>query len=203
MAKRKRKAGCGVPFTLGDNPTSPAHALLTATPEHLRHAAHTVEVRDRMSTGTPLSYGVKVEDTCPLAAYLRRGKLTWRQHEAGAAVARAWQRAVIPRRMTARWEERVSGNGADTSPAVTGAHGLWRLLERAGLASPVREGATLNLPGTARGSAGARAPMRLTPGGTIVLSVCGMEEWAGGTRNLDKLRESLDALADVLRIPRP
>lgn len=105
--------------------------------------------------------------------------------------------------MTARWEERGSGGGVDSSPAVTGAHGLFRLLEQAGLASPVREGATLNLPGIARNSAGARAPVWLTPGGTIVLSVCGMEEWAGGTRKLDKLHESLDALADVLRILRP
>ncbi|MGF7173219.1 hypothetical protein FHS63_000966 [Azospirillum doebereinerae] len=29
MAKRKRKAGYGVPFTLGDIPTNLAHALLT------------------------------------------------------------------------------------------------------------------------------------------------------------------------------
>ena len=44
--------------------------------------------------------------------------------------------------------------------------------------------------------------MRLTPDGPIVLSVCGIKEWAGSTRKLYKLRESLDALADMLRISR-
>jgi hypothetical protein len=44
--------------------------------------------------------------------------------------------------------------------------------------------------------------VRLTPTGHLLVEVCALEDWAGGTRRLVKLRGGLDRLADALKISR-
>lgn len=194
--RKGKRAGAARPFTLGqDAPTTTAQAMATATPERLRRAAHVVEVRDAADNGTPPSLGVRVLDACPLDAYRRRGVLDARQHDAGTWLARCFRKAVHQPSMTTCYGERLGGGGG-ADPMLDGRNTLWRVLRASGLARGPDTGAADAAPGKARAS------VVLTPMGEVAINVCGMEEWAGGTRNLAKLRAALDALADHLRIGR-
>lgn len=201
-ANRRIRNGAEPGAEPGMPPATPAQALRTVTPERLRQSAHLVEVRDRSDNGAPLSLGVRVLDACPLDAYLRRGMLDPRQHDAGQWLARCFRRAVHQPSMVANYGERLGGGGG-SDPMLDGRNTLWRVLLVTGLAEPGSAAAPLKthsriyetLPGT-------RARVVLTPAGHVALSVCGLEEWAGGTRNLAKLRTALDTLADHLRIGR-
>lgn len=195
-AKCRKRSGVDSAFI----PVTPAQALRMVAPERLGKAAHVVEVRDRLDNGAPSSLGVRVLDACPLDAYLRRGLLEQRQHDAGLWLARCFRRAVHQPSMVANYGERLGGGGG-SDPMVDGRNALWRVLLATGLAEEGAAAATIKthsrvydvLPG-------ARARVVLTPPGHVALSVCGLEEWAGGTRNLARLRTALDKVADLLRI---
>lgn len=165
---------------------------LGATPERARHNTLVVEPADMIGPRGPerAPPGVvrhRVTDGCPLDAYLRRGKLTLRQHDAGSALARAFLAAHIPPPTTACYEPRIpSGRGAGHGPAE-GSGGLLRLLVGAALAREDR----------------AEGRVTMTGEGRIAIQVCGYDEWAGGSRNIAKLVKALDAIADFLRIPKP
>jgi len=195
--RRDRRVGPGRPFTPGqDVPVTRDQALQTATPERLGHSAHVVEARDATDGGAPPSLGVRVLDACPLDAYRRRGVLDSRQHDAGAWLARCFRKAVHQPSMTTCYGERLGGGGG-ADPMLDGRNTLWRVLLASGLATKAAKGTAAGGGDALRDSG---AGMALTPTGVVAINVCGMEEWAGGTRNLAKLRAALDALADHLRI---
>jgi hypothetical protein len=161
-----------------------AVAATTVTPERAAKGAFSYEaVRDDEGRDTG-ARRVRFEDACPLDAYLRRGKIDWRQHDAGAWLARAYSRAVRSGPVGSSFKERVQGGGgAGNDPFVGSLHELRRNMLRAGLAFEQDDGTVaLNTPGR------------------IAMAVCCHEEWAGGSRNLDRLKDALDRLADALKI---
>lgn len=139
---------------------------------------------------------VRFTVTCPLDAYLHRDQINWRQHDAGAWLSRLYRRAVSSPIVAPRYAERVQTAFFARDVVRDGMTDLRLALVRSGLAST-------SLPDDAL-SAGpdATEDMRthLTAQGRSVIRVCCYEDWAGGTRNLDKLRSGLDLLADYLRI---
>jgi len=207
-AKQGKRATVAPTFTLGaDQPVTAGQARRTATPERLRHSPHSVEVRDPDRDGAPPALGLRILDACPLDAYLRRGMIDGRQHDAGSWLARCFKRAVHQPSMIAVYGERLGGGGG-SDPMMDGRNALWRVLLATGLAvagggaAAVKTGAgaragRTGTPLDAVPSTG-RSAVLLAPMGRVALSVCGMEEWAGGTRNMGKLRAALDALADHL-----
>ncbi|MBP2227552.1 hypothetical protein J2847_000832 [Azospirillum agricola] len=181
-------------------PTAVEEALQTTTPERLRRSLHVVEVRDGEGRGRQPPLGVRMLDATPLDAYRRRGVVDERQHEAGMWLARCFRRAVLQPSMIAVYGERMGGGGG-ADPMLDGRNILWNFLLASGLA--VRGGGAEAAKADARvreALPGARSPLVVTPLGHVALSVCGLEEWAGGTRNLNKLRSALDKVADHLRI---
>ncbi|MCG5239882.1 hypothetical protein [Azospirillum doebereinerae] len=191
-------------FILGvDQPVTAGQARRTATPERLRHSPHAVETRERKEDGAPPTLGLRILDACPLDAYLRRGMIDERQHDAGAWLARCFKRAVHQPSMIAVYGERLGGGGG-SDPMMDGRNALWRVLLATGLAvTDGKAASTKSTPGTAAAPSDAlppagRSAVLLAPMGRVALSVCGMEEWAGGTRNMGKLRTALDTLAEHL-----
>lgn len=188
----------------GEGPaTARAQALDTTTPERLaRSAHHSVEVRERTRGGMPSSHGVRIHDQTPLDAYARRGMLTERQTEAGRWLARCFRRAVYQPSTTTCYGVRL-GRGAGSDPMLDGREALWRVLLAAGLADANGTALPLRIQGrTVVAEGEVRAPIVLNRLGTVALSVCGLEEWAGGTRRLEALRKGLDRLADHVRAGR-
>lgn len=204
MSKRIRNKGVGratarLSVGEGDTPAAVDPVLCVATPERLEKSSYRIETRTG-GDGTQPCLGIRVLDACPLDAYLRRGALDQRQHDAGAWLARCFRRAVHQPSMVTHYGERLGGGGG-SDPMMDGRKTLWRVLLTTGLATtgdgrkPGKASACLE-----GGTVGGRSSVILTPTGQVALSVCGMEEWAGGTRNLGKLRTALDRLADHLRI---
>lgn len=204
MSKRIRSKGVGratarLSVGEGDTPAAVDPVLCAATPERLEKSPYRIETRTG-GDGKQPCLGIRVLDACPLDAYLRRGVLEQRQHDAGAWLARCFRRAVHQPSMVTHYGERLGGGGG-SDPMMDGRKTLWRVLLTTGLATtgdgrkPGKAPACLE-----GGAAGGRSSVILTPTGQVALSVCGLEEWAGGTRNLGKLRTALDRLADHLRI---
>ncbi|CAO3431241.1 hypothetical protein [Azospirillum doebereinerae] len=203
-AKSVKRTAATPGFILGvDRPVTAGQARRTATPERLRHSPHTVESRDREDDGPPPTLGLRILDSCPLDAYLRRGMIDERQHDAGAWLARCFKRAVHQPSMIAIYGERLGGGGG-SDPMMDGRNALWRVILAAGLAVTASTATSIKATAgaaTARIDAtlpAGRSAVLLTPAGRVALSVCGMEEWAGGTRNMGKLRAALDILAEHL-----
>lgn len=204
MSKRTKVKGVGRTAARafaggGDSPATAEQVLRTATPERLEKSPYRIETRSSGDGGQPC-LGVRVLDACPLDAYLRRGALDQRQHDAGTWLARCFRRAVHQPSMVTHYGERLGGGGG-SDPMMDGRKTLWRVLVTTGLAvtgDAQKSGKTLA--GLEGGGVGGRSPLLLTPMGQVALSVCGLEEWAGGTRNLGKLRSALDRLAAHLRI---
>lgn len=204
MSKRGSVKGVGraaarVSAGEGDASATVDHVLCTATPERLKKSTYRIETRTS-GDGKQPCLGIRVLDACPLDAYLRRGALDRRQHEAGTWLARCFRRAVHQPSMVTHYGERLGGGGG-SDPMMDGRKALWRVLLATGLAMTGDGQKFGKMPACLEGGAvGGRSSVILTPPGQVALSVCGLEEWAGGTRNLGKLRTALDRLADHLRI---
>jgi hypothetical protein len=167
------------------DPNFRANALAAAsvTPERAAKDAFTYEaVKDDEGRDTG-ARRVRFEDACPLDAYLRRNLIDWRQHDAGSWLARTHRRAVRSGPVGSAFQERVQGGSTGNNPFVGSLHEMRRNMLAAGLAFEADDGA-----------------ISLTVPGRIAVMVCCYEEWAGGTRNLDRLRDALDRLADALKI---
>lgn len=145
--------------------------------------------------------GARATATCPLDAYLLRGQIDWRQHDAGSTLHRLYRAAIASPPLVSRYKARVDGGGgANYAPTGPSRHVLRVLLE-AGLAERKRSVTPLLIEGrSGQHQEPLEAGITLNGKGHIVMAVCALEEWAGGTRRLDKLREGLSALAYAMRI---
>lgn len=126
------------------------------------------------------------KDRGPLLAYLARGKIEPLHYEAGEYIARVCHRAAsagVP--VTSRFAGRINTSAPGTpgrpSPAEGGRATLVRVMVDAGIAE-----------------AGAGGALLFTREGDVVTRVCGLGEWAGGTRKLTLLRKGLERVASHL-----
>ncbi|WP_336231924.1 hypothetical protein [Thalassospira sp. CH_XMU1458] len=155
-----------------------------------------VEVEDPVDENRT-TYSRRELDACPLDAYFRRGKISERQHLAGTKLYSLWRRVVCGRKITMNWAERVQG-GPSAVFGGDGAGQLWRMLVESGLASQVKADQVVFSLSGGEQCEPLRGPVVLNPIGRVAIEVCGQQEWAGGTRNISKLQEALDRVADVL-----
>lgn len=129
--------------------------------------------RDLRGNATQMRAKAKVE--CILDAYWRRCQIVDRQHEAGLVFRTYWHRAQGQPRVTTRYDPSPRFRAVDTdAPNVARTDAQRRLENALGALSKAQR--------------------------AVVVSVCGMDEWAGGTDRLDTLRRGLTALADLWRI---
>jgi hypothetical protein len=161
-----------------------AVAALSVTPERAAKGAfgfEAVETDEGRDTG---ERRVRFQDASPLDAYLRRKMIDWRQHDAGSWFSRAYRRTVRSGPVASSFSERIQCSLSVEGPYHGSSAEIQRAFLRASLAytDPLDGSFRLNVPGR------------------VVVSVCGFEEWAGGTRNLGRLRDALDRLADALLI---
>jgi hypothetical protein len=125
--------------------------------------------------GNPTALRAKAKVECILDAYWRRCQIVDRQHEAGLVFRTYWHRAQGAPRVTTRYDLSPRFRGAATDAVSVARSDAQRRLENAlGALSAAQR--------------------------TVVVAVCGMDEWAGGTDRLDTLRRGLTALADLWRI---
>jgi hypothetical protein len=138
---------------------------------------------------------------CVLDSYHTRMQINDRQLEAGLRLRALWRGAVYSESVTAAWAEAVSGGG---SGGTTRGDAIWAL-RRALLGADLADQRDQDMPLLVITSKGEFAepvtmPVRLRPAGHIVVAVCGIDEWAGGTRRLMALREGLTGLADYWKL---
>lgn len=165
-------------------------------------SAHAVVAADLSPGGIPLTYRVQILEPTVLDSYLRRRVISPREHEAGATLASIFTRAIHLPAVTAAYGEcRGGGGGADTG--IDGRKRLYAVLIKAGLAVRLQHEQPLVIELRDRVE---REPIMgaigLTNTGHIAISVCGYNEWAGGTRRIAGLRKALGALADLWEIPK-
>lgn len=132
------------------------------------------EVRERSGTGQPVSYGMRAKAECKLDAYWNRMLITWKQYQAGMVIRRLYLSARMQPRVTGSYGERIEGHG-DWMAAMSDAKNTLHA-------------AIHTLPGN---------PVNMK--GPVVL-VCCDDDWAGGTRKLNALRQGLDRLAEYFQI---
>ena len=129
--------------------------------------------RDLRDNATQMRAKAKVE--CILDAYWRRCQIIDRQHEAGLVFRTYWHRAQGAPRVTTRYDLSPRFRAIDSeAPNVARTDAQRRLENALGALSKAQR--------------------------AVVVAVCGMDEWAGGTDRLDTLRRGLTALADLWRI---
>lgn len=142
-----------------------------------QHGGVDMEPVDRALIGAVTAVRAHVRTECILDAYWRRMQIIDRQREAGMLFRTVWLRSVQMPRVSADYGTRVAmSTGSDELPVV--------------VASAKRRVADLSR-------------MLNREQLAVVIAVCGMDEWAGGTKRLDDLRDGLTRMADVLRIEMP
>lgn len=152
----------------------------------------------------PVSNGakrVRFVDVHPLDAYLRRGVIDWRQHDAGQWLARTYARAVTVRSGVASFNERVQSSLLPGTPVVDAMVELDRAFIAAGLATYAENPSPMRVK-MRSGEVCEEVQTRLifTREASVAIAVCAYGEWAGDKRPIDRLCRALDALADTLRI---
>jgi hypothetical protein len=137
--------------------------------------------------------GVREEHECILDRYLHRSLIHDRQHKAGMVFRGAWLRAALPCATTSAYgEQRGRGGGSTFDARIT----LRRILIEGKLGKESPRDEPLITTMTRERFDCVRLPVILNQRGHVALAVCGLDEWAGGTRRLDSLREGLTDLAD-------
>jgi len=174
------------------------------TPHRIRKGDAVVRP-DIDPNGAKIVRAVVTEPT-PLDRYHHRGQLSDRQFEAGQHLAELFHRAITLPRVTATFSPTGGGSGVghvvDTN--VDARRKLWSLLVASGLGHYIDDGTVFEVQRrSGRRSLDIRGPVGLNELGHLVVAVVGFEDWAGGTRRLDKLRAGLDAMADHWGIPDP
>lgn len=114
----------------------------------------------------------KARVECVLDAYWNRCQVAGRQHEAGMIFRTYWYRAHGVQRPTGRY----SGLGAAEVDSASRLDAQRRLTVACSVLTPAQQ--------------------------AVVIAVCAMDEWAGGTERLATLRRGLTALADYWQIDR-
>jgi hypothetical protein len=161
------------------------------------------EGEEAFVVGETMEAGVKRSQAlveCVIDRYHERSQINDRQKEAGNRMRALWRGAVYAPMTTAGWGERVQGSagGLSRSEAIAA---LRRTLLGAGLADQTGDDtAVLVLTFNGELAQPVTLPVRLRPAGHVVVAVCGIDEWAGGTRRLASLREGLTQLADYWKI---
>jgi hypothetical protein len=182
MTRRRRK-GSAMPV-----------AIDTGTPERAQHGGVVIEGQD----GTALDddgrrvIRARIEAECVVDRYHARMLLTDAQHDAGLRFRRLWRAAALPVAVVASYGDTRGGggrvdSGTDARAALRSAV-LDSGLGRESAAEPLR---VLQVE---------TRPYHLEPAGQVVVAVCGLDEWAGGSRRLELLRTGLAALAHYWRI---
>jgi hypothetical protein len=193
QAARRATGGAGraVPATSSD----------LGSPFLAQHVPTAIVDRSVLAGGTVGQQGRIVLETVVLDAYLRRGMIRRREHEAGQSVSALWRRFVLPPAVTASYGQ-ARGGGGGLAPGVDASRLFFETMHRAGLAQPAADLAPLEIRGASKTFVEpAMARYVLTAVGHVVVAVCGYEEWAGGTRRIEHLRAGLGRLADHWRIP--
>ncbi|OCC05130.1 hypothetical protein BA190_09445 [Labrys sp. WJW] len=150
-----------------------------------------------------LTYGVNLLEPTVLDSYARRRMITSREYEAGILLAKVFRRAIHLPSVTASYGE-AKGGGGGLDTGVDARKQLWSLLLATGLAMPLQTEVPFQVErqeGYAREPV--LGPVGLTPLGSLVLSVCGYDDRAGGTRRIKRLRQGLNRLADNWNLPNP
>jgi hypothetical protein len=132
---------------------------------------------------------------CVLDRYWRRMQITDRQFGAGEKFRSMWIAAVHEPSVTSSYGERRGKGGG----AITGSDArkvMRRALLEAGLAVNADSAPLLVMTKDGSRYEPVELPVRLRNPGHLVVSVCGLDEWAGGTARLMMLREGLSLLAD-------
>ncbi len=182
----------------------PARTSDFGSPQRLERAAHRIVPRDVTAGGMTLTIGTQILEPTVLDAYARRRMISGREFEAGDLLGRMFRRAIRVARVTQSWGEKTSeGIRRDPAEDVENRRRLWGSLVAAGLAVAGSDGAIQVACRRGVVVEEARAPIRLTDLGNIVISVCGYDERAGGTRCIKRLRKALAMLADLWALPEP
>lgn len=166
-----------------------------------RASKGSVVVEDRTATpgGVVIAQGARALVECVVDAYWKRCQIVDRQHAAGIRIRQMYRAAMLPGAVTASYGERRGGGGGIDSTSDARA-ALRSVLLRSGLASEAPAAPLKVTTHQCDVIEPVAFPLALRPAGHVVLSVCGLDEWAGGTRRLDLLREGLAALANHWRI---
>ena len=149
------------------------------SPERALHADGLIkEVRDRLSSGQPKSFGMRAKAECKLDRYWNRMLLNWRQYQAGLIIRRLHIAANMQPWVTMHYEV----------DHIANAGGFW--LDNCNDAKKRLRSALLVL----------EPKLAL-----VIMRVCGDDEWvnSGGTyhhRGLSLLRDGLNRLADHFKI---
>lgn len=171
------------------------------SPLRVQKAPHAIVPRELSSGGIVLTHGIQILEPTALDAYLRRRFITQRQYDAGVMLAKVFNRAIhLPSVSASYGEVRGGGGGPDTG--IDARKILWRILLNAGLALRLQTEQAFVI--ERRGSLERETmigPVGLTQLGHITVSVCGYNDRAGGTRQIEKLRTGLDQLADAWSLP--
>ena len=141
------------------------------TPERRKQSRIVTEVIDRATDNKVLMCRYKVIGDTPLDAYLLRGKITQDEHRAGLKFRAAYLRAVL------RIRAEDTGVGAHGDPEmafITPVHSERVLREANGVLTPAQK--------------------------ALIISVCGHDEWAGGTVKLRTLHRALEALVKLWKL---
>lgn len=128
---------------------------------------------------------------CVLDRYEHRGQITERQHEAGLRFRSIFRRAAMPPSVTSSY-----GAPQGMGSLYDGRRRLRRVLVEAGLGRAIDLPEPLIATQTHERFDAIEMPVSLYPKGHVAIAVCGLDEWAGGTRRLVMLREALTDLAD-------
>lgn len=173
-SKKKRKTVSVIDFS-AEKPTRERLAMARA------HGGVIIDEIPVATCGGRVIKRVSFRDTCPLDRYHGRGRVDDRQREAGRVFAERWYAAF-------RSPFKVS----DPSRDIRGSSGsedfdarkrFYDFAYGSGIARKGDQGIVW------------------TPSGRVVMTVCGDESPACGGRQMDYLREGLDAVADYLKLP--
>lgn len=141
---------------------------------------------------------------CRLDWYWDRMLIIDRQHEAGIRIRHMFRRAILPQATTSPYGA-ISGFGyGGSDEQADSRQKLFSALRGAGLATSYNDHPTqfriLTVGGEQRFPE--KYPIRLLDLGHIVMAVCGLDEWAGGSGRLMSLRVGLTNLADYWHLER-
>lgn len=183
MAKREGKGRRNYATALVDH----------GTKERKKHGG--VDYIETISAGVLVA---KAREECVLDRYWQRMQIIDRLHIAGCRLRGFWMSAAYPAATTSSYgDQRGSRHGDGASLARIA---LRRVLLDCGLAHQSLEQPVLVISSTREQRYPVVLPIALTEVGHVTISVCGLDEWAGGTKRLDQLREGLRMLADHWKI---
>jgi hypothetical protein len=156
---------------------------------------------DTVPTDDAGVFATKVRIECVLDRYHQRAQIVDRQFHAGLRFHGIWRAAALPASVCGGYGENRGRGGGATGNSDARSH-LRAILIGADLAVPFERDLPIITTMTGERFAPIALPLRLHSTGRVIVDVCGLGTWAGGTRRLDDLREGLDLLADYWGLAR-